>query len=175
MLGPLLKGPARVFVRSSSGFLIAVILVAVSTFGGPSLKGSTEEEGILLISRSSTSVAGGGKATLTIGPLRPQGDIYSADYQVKVSPYFFKSEKGKLAIIISRESLENAGKGMPVEITGTATTSGESQPRQINATAIPRTKDEGSLKVWFMSGGKKTVFNTSYRLVRRDSLQASRN
>jgi hypothetical protein len=173
MLGPLLIGSARGFVGSSSGFLIVFVLLGVSTSADPALKDSGEE--VLLISRSSTSVAGGGKATLTVGRLRPLGDVYSAEYQVKVSPYFFKSEKGKLVIVISRESLENAGKGMPVEITGTATTSGESQPRQVNATAIPRTKDEGTLKVWFMSGGKKTVFNTSYRMIRRDLLQASRN
>ena len=155
--------------------MIVFAQFVVSMFADPLSNDSGEKDGVLIISRSSAAVAGGGKATLTVGPLRPQGEIYMAEYQVKVSPYFFKSEKGKLAVVIPSETLEKARKGMAVEVTGTATTNGESQGRPINATVIPRSKDGGALKVWFVAGGKKTVFDTSYRLVRRDSLRASRD
>jgi hypothetical protein len=110
-----------------------------------------------------------------VGPLQQQGENYSADYQVKVSPYFFKSEKGRLAVLISNEAIEKTRQGMAVELTGTATTDGESRSRAIKVTVIPRAKDEGALKVGFMAGGKKTVFDTSYRVMRRDSFRASRD
>ena len=167
------RGAARLFVGSVTGLMITYALFGVGIFAGPLLKDSGLNDGVLIISRCTTAVAGGAKATLTVSPLRPRGEIYSADYHVKVSPYFFKSEKGKLAVVISSEALEKARKGMPIEITGTATTHGESSGRPINATVTPKSKDEGALKVSFMAGGKKTVFDTSYRLVRRDSLQAS--
>ena len=169
------RGTARRFVGAGTRWVVACALIGVGTFAGPLLKDAGQNDEALIISRCTAAVAGGGKATLTVSPLRPRGEIYSADYQVKVSPYFFKSEKGKLAVVISSETLEKARKGMPVEVTGTATTNGESRGRPINATVIPRSKDAGSLKVWFMAAGKKTVFDTSYRLTSRDSLQASKD
>ena len=55
---------------------------------------------ILVIERSFTAVSGG-KATLIIGPLTRTANIYAGDYKMKVSPYFFKGEKGKLANFVS--------------------------------------------------------------------------
>ena len=121
---------------------------------------------VLIIDRSSAAVAGGGKATLSIDPLKGTAEIYEADYQVKVSPYFFKSETGRLAIVISNEAFAGASKSIPVELTGTATTKGESRARRINVTAIPTDNRCGSLKISFMAGDRKIVFNTTYRIVR---------
>lgn len=118
----------------------------------------------LLISPSSTAVAGG-KAVLTIGPLRRTGEIYAGDYQMKVSPYFFKSEKGRLAINVPDATLALVTNLRPAEITGTATTKGEgSEPRRIDATATPTNHHQGNLKLWFVSGDRKMVFHTSYQL-----------
>jgi hypothetical protein len=120
---------------------------------------------ILVIDRSATEVSGG-KATLIIGPLERTGDIYAGDYQMKVSPYFFKGEKGRLAIVVSDESMAKAAKGMVTEITGTATTNGRAgETRCIDATATPADKNHGALKLWFIAGERKIVFNTSYRFV----------
>lgn len=120
---------------------------------------------VLIIDRSSTAVSGG-KATLSIGPLRRAVDIYAGDYQMKVSPYFFKGEKGRLAIVVSDESLAKVTRGIATEITGTATTSGRNgQTRRIDATATPSDNHQGALKLWFISGDRKMVFNTSYRFV----------
>src|SRR6266540_1260408 len=69
---------------------------------------------VLIIDRSSTMVSGG-KATLSIGPLQRTADIYAGDYQMKVSPFFFKSEKGRLAIVVSSESLAKVTNGIPTE------------------------------------------------------------
>ena len=120
---------------------------------------------VLIIDRSTTAVSGG-KATLSIGPLQRAAEIYAGDYQMKVSPYFFKGEKGKLAIVVSGESLAKVTKGIAAEITGTATTNGkDGKTRRIDATAIPADNNHGALKLWFVSGDRKMVFNTSYHFV----------
>ena len=85
---------------------------------------------------------------------------------MKVSPYFFKSEKGKLAIVVSGEALAKVTKGMVTEITGTATTSGkDGKTRRVDATARPSDNSLGALKLWFISGDRKMVFDTSHHFL----------
>jgi len=120
---------------------------------------------LLMVETSATTVSAA-KARLTIGPLAPAGDIYHGDYEMRVSPFFFKSEKGRLAITIPRESIANSTAGRSVEITGTATTTGKNEKaRRIDAIATPRNKEEGDLKLWFMVGERKLVFDTRYHFL----------
>jgi len=151
--------------------LMALLALPWATFAAP--PSANEPNLVLIIGRSSTGVAGGGKATLSIDPLKGTAEIYEADYQVKVSPYFFKSETGRLAIAISNEAIVNATKSIPVELTGTATTKGESRARRINITAVPTDNKCGSLKISFMAGDRKMVFNTTYRIAALDSMRTS--
>src|SRR4030095_12506984 len=111
------------------------------------------------------SVAGG-KCKLTIGPLHPAGDIYAGDYATKVSPYFFKNGDGKLAIVITRESIDKASRGLAVEITGTATENGKDRKtRRIDAKATPLDGRHGSLRLRFLADGREMVFDTRYKFV----------
>jgi hypothetical protein len=85
------------------------------------------------------------------------------DYVIKVSPYFFKSEKGRLAIVVSDESLAKINQGKITAIIGTATTSGKGgRSRHIDATATPANINRGMLKLWFMSGSRKMIFKPDY-------------
>ena len=118
----------------------------------------------LLIERSFTRVSGA-KATLTIDPLIRKGESFQGDYQMKVTPFFFKSETGKLEIFVSNDALAKATNGIPVEIIGTALTHGEEVKRKVNARATPRDKDRGELKVWFKVDERDMVFQTTYRLL----------
>jgi hypothetical protein len=120
----------------------------------------------LMIEQSSTKVAGG-KATLIIGPLRRTNDIFGGAFEMKVVPYFFKNDKGTLAIEITAESFAKASKGLTVDITGTATTKGKNGVivRKINAVATPADDYHGALKLWFDIDDRKMIFNTHYRLV----------
>ena len=65
------------------------------------------------------------KVTLTIGALQRSNGVYLGDYRITVSPYFFKNEKGRLAIIVSDESLAKISHGKVAAIIGTATTNGK--------------------------------------------------
>jgi len=118
---------------------------------------------VLIIERCVTPVSAG-KATLSISPLRRTGDVYAGDYHMNVSPYFFKSEKGRLAIVVSDESMARVTKGLPADITGTATSSGDGEKRRIDAVATPADPQRGTLKLWFFAGDRKMVFTTSYRI-----------
>ena len=121
---------------------------------------------LLVIERSSTRVSAA-KATLTIEPLVRTNQIFAGNYDVKVSPFFFKSESGKLEIHVPDESLAKATNGVPVEITGTALTNGENVKRKVNAIATPIDNTQGKLKVWFLADNREMVFQTTYRLVER--------
>lgn len=118
---------------------------------------------VLTIEPSSMSVAGG-KATLTIGALQRVAAGYAGEYRINVFPYVYKNENGKLLILASDEALEQLAQGKITTITGTATTSGKKgRMRRIDATAAPVDADHGTLKLWFIAGDRKMVFEPSYR------------
>jgi hypothetical protein len=112
---------------------------------------------------SSSMPVGAGEATLIIGPLQRTNGIYSGDYNLKVFPWFLKNEKGRLAIVVSDESLAEAGQGRVVTITGTATTSGKGgRTRPVEVTATPEDINHGTLKVLFLAGSRKMIFEPAY-------------
>jgi hypothetical protein len=117
---------------------------------------------VLVIDPSSMPV-GAGKATLIIGALHRADGVYSGDYKIKVSPYFFKSEKGRLAIVVSDESMAAINQGKVASIIGTATASGKGgRSRHIEATATPANINRGTVKLWFMASDRKMIFETAY-------------
>ena len=119
-----------------------------------------------MIDSSSMPVAAG-RATLIIGALQRADGVYSGDYKIKVFPYFLKNEKGRLAIIVSDESLAGLNQGKVAAIIGTATTSGKGgRSRHIDATATPADINCGTLKLWFTTAGnRKMIFEPAYHFV----------
>ena len=122
------------------------------------------ENRLLMIDPSSMPI-NVGKATLTIGVLQRTNGVYSGEYKMDVSPYFFKSEKGKLEIVVSDESLAKVGQGKMVAIVGTAI-SPDGKTRPIAAKATPTGSEGGRLKLWFTAGDRRMVFESVYRFGR---------
>jgi hypothetical protein len=120
---------------------------------------------VLMIDTSSMPIATG-KATLIIGALQRADGVYSGDYKLKVFPWFLKNEKGRLAIVVSDESLAEINQGKVATIVGTATTttSGKGgRTRHIDATATPADINRGTLKLWFTTAGnRKMIFEPAY-------------
>jgi hypothetical protein len=117
---------------------------------------------ILIIDPSSMPV-GGGKATLIIGALQRVDGVYTGDYKIRVFPYFLKNETGRLAIVVPDESLAVMNRGNVVTIIGTATTDGkDGKTRHIDAKATPVDSNGGMLKLWFMAGSRKMIFEPAY-------------
>jgi hypothetical protein len=138
--------------------------VTIRTQAASALTNSAQANLILMIDPSSMPV-GGGKATLIIGPLRHADGIYSGDYKIKVFPYFFENENGRLAIVVPDESLARIKQGKVTAITGTATTSGKGGlTRHIDATVTPIDIHSGKLRLWFMAGNRKMIFEPAYHV-----------
>ena len=143
---------------------------SITTNAPAALSSAVPIERVLMIDPSSMPVSAG-KATLTIGALHRADGVYTGDYRINVFPYFYKNEKGTLAIIVSDDSLAGINHGKMVPIVGTATTSGKGGPsRHIDATATPVDINRGMLKLWFMAGDMKMIFEPAYHFADRESV-----
>jgi hypothetical protein len=117
---------------------------------------------VLMVDSSSIAVDGG-KATLTVGALKREHGVYSGAYKVSVFPYFFKNERGRLAIVVSDKSLADIDRGKITTVIGTATKSGRGGIcRHVDATATPTDINCGTVKLWFASGNKTMIFEPRY-------------
>jgi len=142
---------------------------SVSIPEAPAFTNSASTNLTLIIEPSSMPVDAG-KATLTIGALQRVGGVYTGDYKVTVFPYFLKNEKGTLAIVVPDESLAKINQGQVVAITGTATTSGKGErARPIEAMATPADINHGNLKLWFMAGDRKMIFEPAYHFAGKNT------
>jgi hypothetical protein len=143
-------------------FLLGLLAaVCGGALASPLSTNSAATSRILLIDSSSMPVAAG-KATLIIGPLQRANGVFTGDYRLKVLPYFWKNERGRLAIVVSDAELAGASQGKAVTITGTATTTKTGKCRSIAAIATPVDMDHGTLKLWFTAGRRKMTFEPAY-------------
>ena len=103
------------------------------------------------------------KATLIVGPLTRTNGVYVGDFKVKVFPYFFKSDHGRLAIAVPDQALAAFNQGQTVSVTGTATSTKNGKVRQVEITAMPKDHDHGTVSLWFMVGDQKMIFTLAYQ------------
>ena len=116
----------------------------------------------LFIDPSSTSVALRGKASLIVSPLTHRNGNYAGDYQLKVRPYFFKSEKGSLLLAASDDSVRKLQAGTAINFTGQAVTHKDGRTHIVLGKATPSSRDRGSVTFSIVTDDAKIVFNTSY-------------
>ncbi len=115
----------------------------------------------LFINPSSTSVALG-KAGLIVSPLTHRDGNYVGNYQLKVRPYFFKSEKGSLLLAASDDAVRKLQAGTPINFTGQAVTHKDGRTHIVLGRATPSSRDRGSVTFSIVTDDAKIVFNTSY-------------
>src|SRR4029079_1542184 len=115
----------------------------------------------LVIGPSSTSVALG-KASLIVSPLTHRDGSYVGDYQLKVKPYFFKSEKGSLVLAASDDAVGKPQAGTAMNFTGQAVTHKDGRTHTVLGRATPSSRDHGSVTFSIVTDDAKIVFNTSY-------------
>jgi hypothetical protein len=104
-----------------------------------------------------------GIVSLTVLPAARRAGVYSADYSVKVFPFFY-SEHGHLSIEFSDEILRQLLRGEAVVFAGRATNS-DGAERRIEGRAIPdgANASRGKMKVRVWVGRIGLIFNTGYR------------
>ena len=115
----------------------------------------------MFIDPSSTHVSCA-KASLTVSPLRHRRGFYMGDYQLKVFPYFFKSETGFLSFFAPEDFLHKLAIGAPVEFTGKATNSVDGKVKDIKGKAVPSASGKGVVTVTIVTDNGDMIFNTTY-------------
>ena len=122
----------------------------------------TSSAGGLFIDPSSTSVALRGKASLVVSPLTHRDGNYVGDYQLKVRPYFFKSEKGSLLLAASDDAVRKLQAGTAINFTGQAVTHKDGRTHIVLGRATPSSCDRGGVTFSIVTDDARIVFNTSY-------------
>src|SRR4029077_11852315 len=101
-------------MRLTIAIFVFLVLSGTSCIYAERSKSTTETSNPvtrkLFIDPSSTSVRLG-KATLIVSPLSRRGGNYIGDYQLKVRPYFFKSETGTLVLGASEDFVRRLQSG----------------------------------------------------------------
>jgi hypothetical protein len=116
----------------------------------------------LFINPSSTSVPRGGKASLIVSPLAHQNGSYVGDYQLKVRPYFFKSEKGGLLLTASDEVVRKLQAGIAIDFSGKAVTYQDGRTHTVLGRVTPLSASRGSVTFSIITDDGKIIFKTSY-------------
>ncbi len=112
------------------------------------------------------------KATLIIGPLTRTNGLYVGEFKLKIFPYFFKNDHGRLAIEVPDQKLAEVNQGKPVAVSGTATSAKNGVVRHVEITATPQDCNHGTVNLWFMAGKLKMVFTPTYHFLNNGSSTA---
>ena len=115
----------------------------------------------MFVDPSSTTVSHN-KVRLIVWPLTYQGKFYVGSYQLKVFPYFFKSEAGTLKLEAPDEAVRKFGEGTEMKFTGKATNSKGAKDKVITGKATPSDKDKGSLIFSLETDNGRMTFKTTY-------------
>jgi len=127
----------------------------------PDSTAGTSSAGKLVIGPSCASVALG-KASLIVSPLTHRDGNYVGDYQLKVRPYFFKSEKGSLLLAASDDAVRKLQAGTAINFTGQAVTHKDGRTHIVLGRATPSSPDRGSVTFSIVTDDARIVFNASY-------------
>jgi hypothetical protein len=119
----------------------------------------------MFVDPSSTTVSLG-KAKLTVSPLSLKEASYVGDYQLKVTPYFFKSQKGALTLVPTGDAVAQLSQGKAVEFTGKATNSTDGTMKVVKGKATPSAPDKGAVTFSITTENGEMIFNTTYHLAK---------
>ncbi|MEO7933041.1 MAG: hypothetical protein ABIT76_07775 [Chthoniobacterales bacterium] len=136
-----------------------VLGLAVSSFA------HAEEAPKMIVEPSATKVSLA-KANLIVSTLEHEKEAYLGSYQLKVTPFTFKSETGKLFLQASDETVMQMTKGEPVKFTGKATND-KGDVKVVTGQTTPADTSHGAVSFSVQTENGPMVFNTSYKLVRR--------
>jgi hypothetical protein len=143
--------------------ILCLLLLATGWGATQAAAAPTSSASRVLILENSTMPLTTARATLIVGPLTRTNGVYAGDFKVKVFPYYFKSDRGRLAINVPDTALAAMNQGKTVAITGTSTSAKNGIVRHIEITAMPKDRDHGTVSLWFMVGKQKMIFNPAYQ------------
>lgn len=104
-----------------------------------------------------------GTVTLTPAVFTRTGDTWAATYAVKVRPWFFWGETGRIALTVAAADWARLAQGEVVEFAGEATNE-RGRPRHVTGRAEPGGPAAGRLTVRITADGVTLVFHGTYAL-----------
>jgi hypothetical protein len=160
------RGQAIVSLSLALGFSLVLFssgLEAQNVTSVPKMGATVKRR--MFVDPSSTTVSHN-KVRLIVGPLTHQGKFYVGSYQLKVFPYFFKSETGTLKLDAPDEGFRKFADGTEVKFTGKATNNKGAKDKVITGKAKPSDKDKGSLIFSLETDNGRMTFKTSYHFAK---------
>lgn len=106
-------------------------------------------------------------ANLIVSTLQHEEQAYQGSYQLKVTPFGFKSEKGTLFLNATDETVRKMSIGESVEFTGKATNDKDGLVKVVKGKTTPKDNEHGAVSFSVQTENGLMVFNTSYELVKR--------
>ena len=143
--------------------ILWLLLLAFGWGAAQAAPPATNSASRVLMLEPSTMPLTTAKATLIVGPLTRTNGTFVGDFRVKVFPYFFKSDWGRLAINVPDKALAAINEGKTAEFNGTSTSAKNGAVRHIEITATPKDRDHGTVCLWFMAAGQKMIFTPAYQ------------
>lgn len=104
-----------------------------------------------------------GTVTLAPAVFTRTGDELATSYAVRVWPWFFWSETGRLTLQVTAAEWARLARGEAVDFAGDATNH-RGKPRRVTGRAEPDTAATGRLKVRITADGITLVFHGTYGL-----------
>ena len=157
---------AIVLFSTALGFFLVLISSGLDAQNVTSLpkRGATVKRR-MFVDPSSTTVSHN-KVSLIVAPLTQKGKFYVGSYQIKVVPYFLKSETGTLKLEAPDETVRKFAEGAEVKFTGKATNNKGAKPKGITGKATPSDKDKGSVTFSLQTDNGRMTFKTSYHFAK---------
>lgn len=103
-----------------------------------------------------------GTVALTTGDFVRTGDGFDSNYEAKVFPWFFWSERGRIAMRVPAAELEKLARGERIEFTGEALNH-KGKTRRVTGRAEPADPTSGRIKVRIHVDDVTLVFDGTYR------------
>lgn len=132
---------------------------------GMGLLSAQADEVRMIVEPSSTKVSMA-KANLIVSPLDHQEKAYLGSYELKVTPFTFKSETGKLFLNATDEVVRQMANGESVKFTGKATNA-KGNVKVVTGKTTAAANDRGAVSFSVETDNGPMVFNTSYHLIKR--------
>ncbi len=143
----------KFFQRSSIRIAAIFILASDLSASDPVSK--------LVIDPSSTRMSLA-RCELTVGTLECKADALCGTYAIKVSPFAFKNDHGRLSLGVD---LQKMAQGQPVEFSGVATSARDAKTKPIKGRTKPEAGDHGLVSFTVTTEDGDLLFNSTYRVL----------
>jgi len=105
------------------------------------------------------------EASLIVSVLNHESGAFRGDYIIKINPFTFKNDEGRLDLKISDADAHKMTRGLAVEFSGKAISNKGNKQQGVKGRTDPKTASSGNVSFVVTTADRQIVFNTTYKLV----------